>query len=189
MNYLDYIIIALLIIGFILGFKDGLVRKIIGLTGIFVGIFLAVKLSDQFGKVLSPLMDNEYYLAEIIAGVIIFSSCIIIASIVKRLIHPHDKVNKFLNQFLGGITGTLQIVFFTSIVFLFLSLFQFPAKEVTKKSLLYSSIYSVVPGTIDFLIGGKDFVKDYIENKDRTSRPAAPDSIVNHKVIKANDHK
>jgi len=170
LNYLDYIIIALILVGFILGYKDGLVRKIIGLLGIFAGIFLAVKFSDSLGRILSPLMDNELYLSEIIAGVIIFLLCIIIASIIKRVIHPHDKVNKFLNQFLGGLTGILQIVFFTSIAFLFLSLFSFPSKETSRKSILYSSVYSVVPSTIDFLIGGKDFVKDYIENKDKPGK-------------------
>lgn len=176
MNYIDYIILALIAVGFILGFKDGLVRKIIGLLGIFAGIFLAVKFSDRFGKMLSPLLDDEQYLAEIIGAVIIFLVCILVASIIKRLVHPHDKVNKFVNQFLGGLTGIIQMVFFTSVVFLFLSLFKFPAKETSKNSLLYSSVYSIVPSTIEFLIGGKDFVKEYIENKDKAEKPASADS-------------
>lgn len=175
MNYLDYIILALIIIGFILGFKDGLVRKIIGLAGIIAGIFLAVKFSDRFGQLLSPLMDYELYLSEIIAGIIIFLICIVAASIIKRVIHPHDKVNKFVNQFLGGITGIVQMVFFASFFFLVLSLFRFPSEETSKKSLLYSSVYGIVPGTIDFLIGGKDFVRDYIENKDKNAKIKSSD--------------
>jgi len=42
MNYIDYILIAIILIGFILGYKDGLVRKVIGLLGLVVAIFLAI---------------------------------------------------------------------------------------------------------------------------------------------------
>ncbi|MGE5401608.1 MAG: CvpA family protein [Ignavibacteriales bacterium] len=169
MNYLDYIIFGLIVIGFILGFKDGLVRKIIGLLGIFLGIFLAVKLSGKAGKLIAPLLDQELYLAEIAAGLIIFVLTVILASVVKRLVHPHDKVSKLANQILGGMTGIVQIVFFMSGIFLFLNIFKIPEKKVADNSFLYGSVYNVMPKTIDFMIGGKDFVKDYIENKDKNS--------------------
>lgn len=165
MNYLDYIIAGLILIGFVLGYKDGLVRKIIGLAGIILGIFLAVKLSARFGKFVAPALDNEAGLSEVISGVLIFMLCVLAASIIKRLVHPHDKLNKFLNQLLGGITGTVQITFFISGFLLFLSIFSFPKTEDTKNSLLYNSVYSIMPETIDFMIGGKNFLKNGIMKK------------------------
>ncbi|MGE5431465.1 MAG: CvpA family protein [Syntrophomonadaceae bacterium] len=167
MNYVDFIIIGFVIIGFILGFKDGLVRKIIGLLGLFLGIFLAVKFAAKAGKLIAPLMDQEIYLAEIAAGILIFIAVIVLTSIIKRVIHPHDKVSKFVNQILGGVTGTVQIIFLISGIFLFLNIFNVPNKKTADKSLLYGSVYGIMPRTIEFMIGGKDFVKDYIESKDR----------------------
>jgi membrane protein required for colicin V production len=167
LNYLDYIIAGLLILGFILGYKDGLVRKIIGLIGIFLGIFLAVKLSPKLGQLISPLFDNEEYLAGIIAGIAVFIIVIIATSILKRVIHPHDKVSKFANQMLGGLTGVIQILFFTSGFFLFLNIFNVPNKKTADKAFLYHPVAEVMPKTIDFMIGGKNIFREYIENKDK----------------------
>ncbi|MCX6150238.1 MAG: CvpA family protein [Ignavibacteriales bacterium] len=166
MNYIDYIIIAFLVIGFILGFKDGMVRKLIGLSGILIGIFLAVKFSEPVGKLLSPFFNNEPYLAGIIGAFVIFIITIIAASVIKRLVHPHDKVNQLVNQISGGIIGTVQIVFFLSVLLLLLGVFTFPKTKTAEASWLYKPVYNVVPSTIGFLIGGKDFVKEFIESKD-----------------------
>ena len=166
MNFVDYIIIIFFAVGFILGFKDGLIRKLIGLAGILIGIFLAVKFSDSFGKIITPFFNNEGYLAGIIGGFIIFIATIIIASIIKRLVHPHDKVNKLVNQISGGIIGSIQILFFLSVIFLLLGVFNFPNEKTASKSWFYKPVYSIVPGTIGFLIGGKDFIKDFIESRD-----------------------
>ncbi|HEX2867973.1 MAG TPA: CvpA family protein [Ignavibacteriales bacterium] len=167
MNYVDFIIIGFVLIGFILGYKDGLVRKIIGLLGLFLGIFLAVKFAAKAGRLIAPLMDGEVYLAEIAAGILIFLAVLVLSAVVKRLVHPHDKVSKFVNQLLGGITGTVQIIFLISGIFLFLNIFNVPDKKASGKSMFYSSVYGIMPKTIDFMIGGKDFFKDYIENKDK----------------------
>jgi membrane protein required for colicin V production len=155
------------LVGFILGYKDGLVRKIIGLLGIFLGIFLAVKFAAKAGTLIAPMMDQEIYLAEIAAGILIFLIVIVLTSIIKRMVHPHDKVGKFANQLLGGLTGTIQIIFIISGIFLFLNIFNVPGKKAQDKSLLYGSVYELMPKTIDFMIGGKNFVRDYIENKDK----------------------
>jgi len=50
LNYIDYIIILFLIVGFLLGFRDGLVRKIIGLIGLILGIVLAFEFAGMAGK-------------------------------------------------------------------------------------------------------------------------------------------
>jgi membrane protein required for colicin V production len=173
LNYFDYIIIIILAVGFILGFKDGLVRKIIGLLGIIIGVILALKFSEKAGAIIAPLFNDETYLSEIIAGFLIFIVVIAIASLIKRIIHPSDKVNKFLNQFLGGITGTVQIVFFLSGFLLFLDIFNIPPAQDKTKSLLYGSVYQIVPKTIDLIVGtdedSKQFIKKYIESRDTAS--------------------
>lgn len=173
MNYIDFILFALLILGFVLGYKDGLIRKVVGLIGIFAGLFLAVRFSETAGKFMAPMFDGEVYFSELAAGVVIFILCIIAASIVKRLVHPHDKVNQLANQLLGGMTGTLQIAFFISCFLLITAVFNFPSKKTAESSLLYATVYNLVPRTVDMFIGEKKFFRDYIESKDKGNKRLA----------------
>ena len=48
------LIIAIVLIGFILGYKDGLIRKFIGLIGLIVAILLAVNYSGGLGEEVNP---------------------------------------------------------------------------------------------------------------------------------------
>lgn len=175
MNYIDYILISIILIGFILGYKDGLVRKVIGLFGLIVAIYIAVTYSDTLGEYLSPMFNDENYLAKIISGFVLFLATILAFAIIKRLVHPTDKVNKFLNQLLGGIVGTIQIVFFTSVFLLLFNIISIPKQEDIDESILYNQIYSVIPTTIDLIVGSdfktEGFLKDYIESKNNTEVP------------------
>lgn len=173
MNYIDYIVFLIVLIGFLLGFKDGLVRKIIGLIGLIAGIVLAIQFSAKLGKILTPFFNHDEYLASLISGILIFLIVIFIASVVKRLVHPLDKVNKLLNQLLGGFIGAIQITFFLSAFFLFLNIFSFPAVEQRKSSFTYNFVLDIIPKTIDFVVGHRskvsDYIKKYIEKKDADS--------------------
>ncbi|MFA7228801.1 MAG: CvpA family protein [Melioribacteraceae bacterium] len=183
MNYLDYLILIVIIIGFLLGFKDGLVRKIIGLIGLVIAVVLAFKFSGDLGKLISPFFNNDEYLSGVISGIVIFLVVILIASLIKRVVHPFDKVNRFINQFLGGVIGAVQITFFLSALFLFLNIFSFPGKQERNGSFSYSFILDLIPQSIDFVIGknakASDFLIKYIEKKD-----ADPNSQIDSSKIK-----
>jgi membrane protein required for colicin V production len=170
LNLLDIIIIAIVIIGFILGYKDGFVRKIIGLIGLALAIYLAVKYSAVFGNMIVTWFGIEFYLSQIIAGVLIFFAVIAIFSIIKRIVHPFDKVNNFINQIVGGFVGAIQILFFLSAVFFLLNIFNAPSKKAKDGSLLYKDVYNIIPVTVDYLNSftpkTKEFIKDYINDKD-----------------------
>lgn len=170
MNTVDIIIFLTLAVGFILGFKDGFVRKLIGIIGLLVAVILTALLAKKFGRVIESLLDIELYLSEIIAGLIIFLGTVLIFSILKRVIHPFDKVNGLINQLVGGAVGVIQLLFFISAVLLLLNIFDVPKKEVQDSSLLYNSTYSVIPFTINYLKdytpSTEEIIKNYINQKD-----------------------
>jgi len=180
LNYLDIIIFAILLIGFLLGYKDGLVRKLIGLIGLIVAVYLAFTYSDEFGIYLNPIFNNEDYLANFFAGLIIFIIAIFVFSIIKRLVHPLDKVNRFFNQLFGGIAGAIQTLFFISGFLLFLNIFGIPDQEDRGDSMVFNQVYSIVPTVIDFTLGSdstaKDFIEDYIERKENFALPELQDT-------------
>lgn len=170
MNFIDVIIVILLLVGFILGFKDGLVRKIIGLLGFGLAIFLAIIFSSNLGRVIESIFGIEFYLSEIIGGFTIFCATIIIFAVIKRIVHPFDKVNNLINQLLGGLVGFIQILFFISAVLYLLNIFNFPDTKNKNGSLFYYGVYAVLPKTINYLKkftpDSKKLIKEYIKDKD-----------------------
>ncbi len=173
MTILDLIIIAVVFVGYILGFKDGFVRKIVGFVGFVLAIILATLFYERFGVLIESITGMEIYLSKIVAAAIIFIGVMVLFSVLKRLIHPFDKVNNFLNQVLGGVIGAVQILFFLSAVFFLLNVFEIPSNSAAKSSLLYDKVYKILPVTIDYLSKytpkSKELLKDYINEKD-TSR-------------------
>ncbi len=152
MNYLDIIVLIFLAIAFILGFKDGLVRKLIGFVGFVLGLVLGIILAAPFGSVLNKVLGFEIYFAKIAAGVITFIVIIIITAITKRIVHPHDKVNNLINRITGGILGVLQFAVFLSSIFFLLNTFSFPSQEQKEKSLSYNTIAGILPSLVDLFV-------------------------------------
>lgn len=172
MNPIDLIIIITVLVGFILGFKDGFVRKLIGIIGFCLAILLAALLKDEVGSIFEYILGIEFYLSEIIAAVVIFFTVILIFTLLKRIVHPFDKVNNLINQLIGGAVGIIQLLYFLSAVFMLLNVFDVPAKTVREESTFYEKTYKLIPVTIDYLTNyttePKNFIKEYIEDKDTT---------------------
>ena len=171
MNLIDALILIGLVFGFILGFKDGFVRKLIGIIGFAVAIFCAIYLSSSLGLMIENALNIEFYLSELIAGILIFLGIIIIFTIIKRVVHPFDKVNNLINQLVGGLVGVAQILYFLSALFLIMNVFNFPDKDNRDASVFYDNTFKIIPLTIDFLSSytpePKQIIKDYIERKDK----------------------
>jgi membrane protein required for colicin V production len=172
LNPIDLIIIITVLVGFILGFKDGFVRKLIGLVGFGLAIVLAAMLKDDLGEMVEFAFDIEIYLAEIIGGIAIFFGVILIFTLLKRVVHPFDKVNNLINQIVGGMVGMFQLLYFLSAVFLLLNIFDIPGKSVKDSSAFYNITYNVIPATIDLLTNyasePKKIINDFIIDPDTT---------------------
>ncbi|WP_337865614.1 CvpA family protein [Ignavibacterium sp.] len=170
MNTIDLIIVIAALIGFILGFKDGFLRKLIGVVGIVTAVFLAAYFKSHLGRFIESSFGIEYYLAEIMAGLIIFFVTILVFSVLKRVIHPFDKINSLINQIIGGVVGILQFLIFLSAVFLLLNIFDIPEKPARKKSLFYEPTYSIIPSAFnllkDYTPSTEEIIKNYINEKD-----------------------
>lgn len=164
MNPVDLIVIATVLVGFILGYKDGFVRKLIGIIGFTLAIISAAILKDDLGWMIESTFGMEYYLAEITAGVLIFFAVILIFALLKRVIHPFDKVNNLINQLVGGVVGVVQLLYFLSAIFLLLNVFDIPAKTVKDESVFYSNIYRIIPVTIEFLNDYTPQTKELFDN-------------------------
>jgi membrane protein required for colicin V production len=167
---LDALIIIGVIIGFILGFKDGFVRKLIGIVGFVLAVVAAVFFAGKLGLLIESIFGIEYYLAEIIGGLVIFISIITIFVFLKRVVHPFDKVNNLINQIVGGVVGSIQILYFLSAIFIIVNIFDLPDKDTKKQSIFYNNTLNVIPFTIQYLSyytpEPRKLIENYINEKD-----------------------
>ena len=170
MILLDALIVIGVLIGFILGFKDGFVRKLIGIIGFVIAVVAAVFFSHNLGLFIESAFRIEYYLAEIIGGVIIFFGILAIFMFLKRVIHPFDKVNNLINQIVGGVMGAVQIIYFLSAIFIIVNIFDLPEKQTRDRSIFYYPTYKVIPLTIQYLSNytpqPRKLIEEYINEKD-----------------------
>lgn len=170
MILLDALIITGVIIGFILGFKDGFIRKLIGIVGFVLAVVASVFFAGKLGLLIESVFRIEYYLAEIIGGLIIFFSIITVFVFLKRVVHPFDKVNNLINQLVGGVVGSIQILYFLSAIFIVVNIFDLPDKETKEKSIFYEKTHAVIPLTIHYLSyytpQPRKLIEDYINEKD-----------------------
>lgn len=171
MNILDIIIFAVFLIGFALGYKDGIIRKIIGLIGLALAIYLSAKYAESFGNVLSQITNIENYFAKIIGAVILFFFIIGVFALIKRLVQPFDKVNNLINQLLGAVVGSAQLLFFLSAIFFILSMFGLPQESTTKGSAFYKTIYNILPETVNFLNDYTPAPKKFFDNYSNGNNP------------------
>lgn len=170
MILLDALIITGVIVGFILGFKDGFVRKLIGIVGFVLAVVSAVFFAGKLGLLIESIFGIEYYLAEIIGGMVIFISIITIFVVLKRVVHPFDKVNNLINQIVGGVVGSIQILYFLSAIFIIVNIFDLPDKDTRKQSIFYNNTLNVIPFTIQYLSyytpEPRKLIENYINEKD-----------------------
>jgi len=170
-NILDIIIFAVFLIGFALGYKDGIVRKIIGIVGLALAIYLSAKYAESFGNILARMTNIENYFAKIISALLIFFTIITVFSLIKRVVHPFDKVNNLINQLLGAVIGSAQLLFFLSAVFFILSMFGLPQDSTTKGSVFYKTIYNVLPETVNLLNDYTPEPKKFFDNYSKEDNP------------------
>lgn len=170
MILLDVLIIASVVVGFILGFKDGFIRKMVGLVGFILAIVASVFFAGKLGKLIESLFGIEYYLAEIIGGILIFILITAIFMILKRVVHPFDKVNNLINQIVGGVVGAIQILYFLSAIFIIINVFNLPDKKTRDESIFYKLNYQVIPLTIQYISNytpqPRKLIEEYINEKD-----------------------
>jgi membrane protein required for colicin V production len=137
------VLIILFVSAFILGFKDGFVRKLIGTIGFILAIVLGIRYAYLGGTVVRAFTQFESDFANGLGGFFIFLVVMIITAILKRIIHPFDKVNNLINRIVGGVAGIVQILLLVSALFSILDVVKLPPEATKKGSALYYPVKTV----------------------------------------------
>ena len=109
MNWLDIVILVLIVIPTLIGLKTGIIKALFTVAGMIVGVILAGRFSESLGGALTFISDPGW--AKIAAFAIILIAVMVIASILAKVIKwvvaavLLGWVNRLGGAFLGFLMG------------------------------------------------------------------------------------
>jgi membrane protein required for colicin V production len=121
MNLIDLIITIILIIAFVRGYKNGLIKEIMSLISVFVGLFIALYFSDFVKRILIEKFQYQSNFIDIVSFIITF---LIAFYVLKLLTNITDKLADmvflgWLNNLLGGVFSSLKSILILSFLVIF----------------------------------------------------------------------
>jgi membrane protein required for colicin V production len=171
MNWLDISIIVFILIGLLLGVKDGILKQLASFGGLLLGFFFALKFF-RFGT--RPLIEH-WHLSPAMAVIVSFTFIVIIVNIIIHILfyfmQGKETSVSLIGRILGGIIGAIQSTIVLSFILLGLSFFRFPSDEIKSKSRCYTSILHIAPMILDV---GSEFT---IPTEEDTEQETPPTSL------------
>jgi membrane protein required for colicin V production len=172
MNWIDFLIIALLAFGLIKGFMDGLIIEIAELAALILGVWGAIHFSGYTAGKLSAWFDLHTEWIGIIAFAITFGVIVVGVNLFGKLI---DTVMKavalgLVVRVLGALFGILKTALILSVLFIFLNTINekkkfLPASTVSN-SFLYNPIADLVPSIFP-IVEGNNLLDSFNRQKKR----------------------
>ena len=162
MNWIDAIIVIILILAAVRGFINGFVKEVASLLALILGIWGAIKFSSFTAEKLYDYFDLTGKYVGIMAFIITFILIVIAIHFLGMLV---DKLMKaialgFVNRLVGIVFGVLKSVLIMSVIFVVLNAVDshrhFLPKDKIEKSFLYNPISDIAPAIFP-IIGEGNF--------------------------------
>jgi membrane protein required for colicin V production len=157
MNYIDLVLIIILIIAAIQGFRKGFIVEVASLAALILGIWGGIKFSDWTAGFITETFGYHSEHLTTIAFLVTFIAIVIVIHILGRVLDNMIKAVAlgFLNRLAGIIFGILKTAVILSI---FLLLFDamdenvhlLPAKQ-KEESKIYKPMKQLVPTLFPFI--------------------------------------
>lgn len=160
MNWIDFVIIAVLVFGLIQGFINGLIIEIAELAALVLGIWGAIHFSDWTAGKLSGWFDMQSSWTGIVAFAVTFIAIVIGVYLLGKLLDNLLKAMAlgFVVKSLGALFGVLKAALILSVIFVFLNSIDekrhFLPSSTIAKSFLYNPIADLVPAIFPLVEGG-----------------------------------
>jgi membrane protein required for colicin V production len=183
MNWIDLIIVVILIIATVRGFTDGFVRELASLAALIFGIWGAIKFSSLTAGKLYEWFDMTGQYVGIIAFLITFGVIVVIIHFIGIIA---DKIIDaaslgFFNRILGTVFGLFKSVLIMSVFFVILNAIDerrpFLPRETIEHSKFYNPIADVAPALFPLIgEGGYNRSFDRLKKKPANEPEEEPET-------------
>jgi membrane protein required for colicin V production len=176
MNWIDLIIVVILILSLVMGFINGFVKEVASLAALVLGIWGAIKFSSFTAGKLYDYFDMTGHYVGIIAFIVTFGIIVVVIHFVGILA---DKIVNaaalgFINRILGIVFGLLKSALIMSVFFVILNAVDarrpFLPRTTIESSIFYSPISDFAP-VIFPIIGEGGFNRSFDRFKKKPEEP------------------
>ncbi len=166
MNYIDFIIAAILAFALVRGFIKGLIIEVASILALILGIWGAIRFSGFVGQRLTEYFDLSTQYLGVIAFAITFIIIVLLVHLIANII---DKLLEAVAlgipvKILGAVFGVLKTALILSIIFVILNTFNekksFLPEQHLKGSILYYPISDFAPLLFPLIEGG-DLIRSF----------------------------
>jgi len=170
MNWIDFIIVALLFYGLVQGFIDGLIIEIAELVALVLGIWGAIHFSGWTAGKLQDWFDMQSQWTGIISFAVTFAVIVAVVYLLGNLLDSFLKAISlgFVVKTLGAVFGVLKIALVLSVIFVFLNTVNqkkhFLPSNTINSSMLYNPIADIIPSIFPIVEGG-DLIDSFNRHK------------------------
>lgn len=125
LNWVDWVILIILLVGVINGFREGMVRLVVGFGALIVGFLAAAWLNGLVAGYLSPWIANRMLAVFAAYGLIFMAVMVlgaVIASVIVRMFRlvGLTPVDRILGAAFGGVRAMLGLIIVTMVVMAFI---------------------------------------------------------------------
>ncbi len=171
LNWFDLIVLILLLIAFVNGYRKGLVMMLAGLATVILAAIFGGKLAVRILPELQKLFDMSPQLANVLSYVAAFLAIAVVLGLVAALVQKiFETVNlNFINRLLGSVvsvaTTTIVLSILLNLVLMLDSGERMIKPDVKEKSFFYERIQAVVPAIVPYL--DKKMWEEFVPEKYR----------------------
>lgn len=157
MNYIDIVLVLLLIFSAISGFRKGLIVELASLAALILGIWGAIEFSDITSEFLVENFNWEPDYLNIISFVITFVVIVILVHIVGNVVNKlvETVMLGFINKLAGLAFGILRAALVLSIILVVFDKIdedvEILSSKAKKESRLYEPIRNFAPSIFPFI--------------------------------------
>jgi membrane protein required for colicin V production len=146
---LDILIAVPIIFFTLIGFRDGIVRKLVAIVIMIGGLFAGQIYQHDAGEFLVDNLAVDPSHAPMLGYLAIFFGLILVQALVYRLAAGKYKIGGFADHVIGCVLGFAEGVLFVSAVLLILLPTGFPERGTSKDSRFYKSVVNIAPQILD----------------------------------------
>lgn len=163
---LDIIFLLLLVMGFYLGFKQGLIHSIFSFVALFFGVMVAIKFSEGFSIYLAESFGWQGSYVPLVSFVLLF---VAVVWFIRFLSYLLEKIAKtlflgFINKALGAIFWCASLVLIYSTVLWYLFSMGLITEEASVESQTFEYIYPLAPTAINLMAQAIPFFEGMFES-------------------------
>jgi membrane protein required for colicin V production len=166
MNWIDFVIIILLVFGLARGFINGFIKELASLLALILGIWGAIKFSAFTAEKLYDYFDMAGQYVGIISFLITFIIIVVVIHFIGMIVDKFvEKISLgVLNSLLGLVFGVFKTALILSVIFTVLNAIDakhhFLPKKRIEDSRLYNPIADIAPAIFP-IIGEGSFDRSF----------------------------